>query len=48
MIPVKYFAPTKPLLVSVEFHGDRKTVTKLTLATLGCGDIAGLKTGVCL
>ena len=29
MLPVKYFCSTKPLFVSVEFHGDNKTVTKL-------------------
>ena len=27
MLPVKYFAPTKPLFVSVESHGDHKTGT---------------------
>ena len=29
MFPVKYFAPTKPLFVSFEFHGDHKTDIKL-------------------
>ena len=29
MLTVKYFAPTKPLFVSVEFHGDDRTVTNL-------------------
>ena len=29
MLPVKYFTPTKPVFMSVEFHGDHKTVTKL-------------------
>ena len=29
MLPVKYVAPTKPLFVSVEFHGERKTATRI-------------------
>ena len=31
MHPAKHFTPTRLLFVSVEFHGDRKTVTKLRL-----------------
>ena len=27
MLPVKYVTPTKPIFVSVEFHGYHKTVT---------------------
>ena len=29
MLPVSTFAPTKPLFVSVKFHRDHKTATKL-------------------
>ena len=41
ILPVKYFCPTKPLFVSVKFHGDHMTVKKAegNLATLGFGGI---------
>ena len=29
MLPVRYFRSTMPLFVSLEFHGDHKTVTIL-------------------
>ena len=29
MLPVRYFTPTMPLFVSVEFHGGHDTATKM-------------------
>ena len=52
MLPVKYFTPTKPLFVSVKFHGDHETATMMrqNLAALSFGDISGFKivVSVCL
>ena len=49
MLPVKYLLlQQSPFFVSVKFHGDHKTVTKMrqNLVALSFGDITGFKTVV--